>query len=39
MSWCDMYPRLYQQKAVPLLISAKTWRDLVAVEIGENKIQ
>ena len=38
MGWCNMYPRLIQQKAVPLLISAYTWRDLVAVETGENKI-
>ena len=39
MGWYNMYPRLQQQKAVPLFISVKTWRDFVAVESGENKIQ
>ena len=37
MGWCYMYPRLYQQ-AVSFFISALTWRDLVAVETGENKV-
>ena len=36
MGWCNTYARLQQQKAVPLFISAKTWRHLVAVETGEN---
>ena len=39
MGWCNMYIRLQQQKAAPLSISAQTWRDLVAVETGENKTQ
>ena len=39
MDWCNMHPHLYHQKGVPLFISAQTWRDLVAVETSEIKIQ
>ena len=38
MGWCNIYPCLQQQKAVPLFISAYIWCDVVAVETGENKI-
>ena len=39
MGWCNMYPRLKQQKGGAFVYSAETWKDLVAVETGENKIQ
>ena len=39
MGWCDKYLRRQQQRAASFEISAQTWRDLVTLEIDEDKIQ